>query len=354
MACGNGECGNNMATSLVFVGTYTGSTGSEGIYACRLDHTTGVLTVLGHGPKLESPSFLAVDTKKKRLYAVSETGDGSVHALSYDPGTGALQLLNSQPSKGSYPCHLGLDPQGRYLLAANYGNGVVARYSIDTDGKLGAPVISQHVGTGPNKSRQEGPHAHSFTPDFSGKLAYACDLGTDEVILYQTSTQLKRLGETKVTPGAGPRHLAIHPSGKLVYVVNEMELSVTAFKRDGRSGTLSAFQTLTTLPRPKTDADSCADVHVAPSGKFLYTSNRGHDSIAMFSLDSTGKMTAIGHESTQGKTPRNFALSADGTLLLAANQSSDMIVTFSVDKVSGRLSAISQIKIPAPVCVKIL
>jgi 6-phosphogluconolactonase len=343
-----------MATSLVFVGTYTGSTGSEGIYACRLDHITGVLTILGHGPKLESPSFLAVDPKKKRLYAVSETGDGSVHALSYDPGTGALQSLGFQPSKGSYPCHLGLDPRGRYLLAANYGNGVVARYAIDAEGKLGAPSIDQHTGTGPNKSRQEGPHAHSFTPDFSGKLAYSCDLGTDEVILYKTDTELKRLGEVKLTPGAGPRHLSLHPGGKFAYVVNEMELSVTALKRDSRTGVLSAFQTLTTLPRPKTDADSCADVHVAPSGKFLYTSNRGHDSIALFSLDSTGKMTTIGHESTQGKTPRNFALSPDGSLLLAANQNSDTIVTFSVDKTSGKLSAISQIKIPAPVCVKIL
>jgi 6-phosphogluconolactonase len=343
-----------MAASLVFIGTYTGSSGSEGIYACRLDHTTGTLTVLGHGPKLESPSFLAVDTKKKRLYAVSETDNGSVHALSYDPSTGAMQLLGSQPSKGSYPCHLGLDPQGRYLLAANYGNGVVARYAIEADGKLSVPVTDQHVGIGPNKSRQEGPHAHSFTPDFQGKRAYSCDLGTDEVILYQTDTQLKRLGETKLTSGAGPRHLALHPSGKIVYVVNEMKLSVTALKRDSRSGVLTAFQTLTTLPRPKTDSDSCADVHVAPSGKFLYTSNRGHDSIAIFSLDSMGKMTAIGHESTQGKTPRNFALSADGALLLAANQNSDMVLTFSVDKISGKLSAISQIKIPAPVCVKIL
>jgi 6-phosphogluconolactonase len=343
-----------MATSLVFVGTYTGDSGSEGIYACRLDHTTGVLSLLGHGPKIENPSFLAMDTKKRRLYSVGELGEGAVHALSYDPANGAMQLLNSQPSKGGYPCHLGLDPKGRYLLTANYGNGVVARYGLDSDGRLEPPAFAQHTGTGPNKSRQEGPHAHSFNPEPTGKLAYACDLGTDEVVLYRVDDGLKRLGEIKMTPGAGPRHFALHPGGKLAYVVNELDLTVTACKRDGRSGKLTPFQSLSTLPRPKTEADSCADIHVAPSGRFVYASNRGHDSIAIFALDAGGKMTALGQEPTQGKTPRNFALSPDGSLLLAANQSTGNVVTFSVDKKTGKLSAIAQVKIPAPVCVKIL
>lgn len=343
-----------MASSLVFVGTYTGDTGSAGIYACRLDHATGALTVLGNGPKIENPSFLAVDTKKKRLYSVGELGDGGVHAFSYDPQSGALQLLNSQPSKGSYPCHLGLDPKGRYLLTANYGNGVVARYGLDKDGKLEPPVFDQHTGTGPNKARQEGPHAHSFTPEPTGRLAYSCDLGTDEVILYRVDNGLTRITDVKMAPGAGPRHFALHPNGKLAYVVNELDLTVTACKRDGRNGKLTPFQTLSTLPRPKTDADSCADIHVAPSGKFLYASNRGHDSIAIFALDAAGNMTPIGHESTQGKTPRNFGLSPDGSLLLAGNQNSGTIVTFAVDKKTGKLSAIAQAKVPAPVCIKIL
>jgi 6-phosphogluconolactonase len=341
-------------TSLVFVGTYTGESGSAGIYACRLDHVTGALSILGHGPKIENPSFLAVDTKKKRLYAVGEMGEGAVHALAYDSTSGALTLLNSQPSKGGYPCHLGLDPKGRYLLTANYGNGVVARYGLDSEGKLEPPAFAQHVGVGPNKARQEGPHAHSFNPEATGKTAYACDLGTDEVILYRVDKGLTRIADVKMAPGAGPRHLAIHPGGKLVYVVNELDLTVTACKRDGRSGKLTPFQTITTLPRPKTDADSCADIHVAPSGKFLYASNRGHDSIAIFALDADGVMTAIGHEPTQGKTPRNFGLSSDGSLLLAGNQGSGTIVSFAVDKKTGKLSAIAQAKIPAPVCIKVV
>jgi 6-phosphogluconolactonase len=310
--------------------------------------------VLGHGPKIENPSFLVTDIRRKRVYATSEVGDGSVHAFGYDPMSGTLTALGSQPSKGSYPCHLALDPKGRYLLTANYGNGVVARYALGSDGKLDAPTIAQHTGTGPNKGRQEGPHAHSFTPEASGKLAYACDLGTDEVVLYRVDDGLTRVSEMKMTPGAGPRHFALHPSGKLAYVVNELDLTVTACKRDGRSGKLTPFQTLSTLPRPRTDADSCADIHVAPSGKFVYASNRGHDSIAIFSLDASGKMTALGQEPTQGKTPRNFALSPDGSLLLAANQDSGTIVTFSVDKKTGKLSAIAQAKVPAPVCVQIL
>ena len=340
--------------SLFFVGTYTRGTASEGVYAVRLEHGTGAMTILGHGPKLENPSFLALDAKKNRLYAACEIGEGYVAALSFDPQTGALSFLNRQPSLGADPCHVALDPKGRYLLAANYSSGTVARFPLQESGALGAPTSAQQVGTGPNKGRQEKAHAHSFTPDASGKFAYACDLGVDRVFTYRVDTGLMPGMPPSIStaPGAGPRHFAWHPKGKWAYVINELDLTVTACARDGRTGALTPIQTVPTLPRPKTDADSCADIHVAPSGKFLYASNRGHDSLAIFSVNSQdGKLTLVGHEPTQGKTPRNFALTPQGDVLIAANQNSDSLVAFAVNPKTGKLQAIGQLKVPAPVCV---
>ena len=345
-----------MSSSLFFVGTYTGASGSEGVYACRLEHGTGAMTILGHGPKIENPSYLALDSKKHRLYAVSETGDGSVTALSFDPQTGALTPINRQPSKGSDPCHLGLDPKGRYLLAANYSSGTVARFPLLPDGSLGAPESDQHVGNGPNKARQEKPHAHSFNPDAAGKLAYACDLGNDRIYTYRVDRGRLESHEPPflaLTPGSGPRHMAWHPKGRFAYVVNELEMSVTTLAYDRITGALTPLGSVATLPRPKTDADTAADIHLSPSGKFLYASNRGHDSLAIFAVDGkSGKLTPLGHEPTQGKTPRNFALTPSGDMLVVAHQNSDSLVAFSVDSKSGKLAAVGQLKVPAPVCVK--
>ena len=343
--------------SLFFVGTYTSATnGSEGVYACRIEHGTGAMSIVGHGPKIENPSFVAIDDRKKRLYAVSEVGEGSVSAFRFDPQTGALALLNRQPSKGSDPCHVALDPKGRYLLAANYSSGTVARFPVLPDGTLGAPESDQHTGSGPNKERQEKPHAHSFTPDTAGKLAYACDLGTDKIYAYRADRGKLEIADppsVSVTPGAGPRHFAWHPKGRFAYVVNELEMSVTTLAYDKITGRLTPLDSVTTLPRPKLDTDSCADIHLSPGGKFLYASNRGHDSLAIFSVDGkSGKLVPLGHEPTQGKTPRNFALTPSGDMLIAANQNSDSLVAFAVDGKTGKLAAVGQLKIPAPVCVK--
>lgn len=344
-----------MSSSLFFVGTYTKGTASEGVYAVRLEHGTGAMTILGHGPKLENPSFLALDTKKHRLYAACEIGEGYVAALTFDPQTDALSLLNRQPSLGADPCHVALDPKGRYLLAANYSSGTVARFALQPDGSLAAPTSAQHVGSGPNKGRQEKAHAHSFTPDAAGKFAYACDLGVDKVFTYRVDGGLTPATPPFVdsTPGAGPRHFAWHPKGKWAYVVNELELSVTQYAVDKRSGALTPLQTVPALPRPKTEADTAADIHLSPSGKFLYASNRGHDSLVIFAVNGRdGKLTLLGHEPTQGKTPRNFALTPQGDILIAANQNSDSLVAFAVNQTTGKLQAIGQLKVPAPVCVK--
>ena len=345
-----------MASSLFFVGTYTKNTASEGVYAVRLEHGTGAMTILGHGPSLENPSYLALDTKKNRLYAACEIGEGYVAALSFDPQTGAMTQLNRQPSLGADPCHVALDPKGRCLLAANYSSGTVARFALLEGGALGTPTSAQHVGSGPNKGRQEKAHAHSFTPDSSGKFAYACDLGVDKIFTYRVDRGSLEPGIPPfidAAPGAGPRHFAWHPKGKWAYVVNELDLTVTLYARDGRTGALTPLQTVPALPRPKTEADTAADIHLSPSGRFLYSSNRGHDSLAIFAVNGgNGMLTLLGHEPTQGKTPRNFALSPQGDVLIAANQNSDSLVAFSVNQKTGKLQAIGQLKVPAPVCVK--
>ncbi|MBM3494532.1 MAG: lactonase family protein, partial [Armatimonadetes bacterium] len=313
-----------------------------------------------------SPSFLAMSADGRRLYAVNETGDyagaktGSVSAFSRDPQTGMLRLINAVSSHGSYPCHIAMAKSGRRVLLANYGSGTVAVLPIKEDGALGdACCVIQHAGSSVNKSRQEGPHAHSINLDRDNRFALACDLGTDEVIVYRFDSRTGALTRSdsppaKVAPGAGPRHLAFHPAGRFVYVINELDSTIAAYRFDQAGGALTLIEAARTLPEGFTGASTTAEVAVHPSGKWVYGSNRGHDSIAVFAVNaSTGALRPIGHEPTLGKTPRNFTLDRAGRFLIAANQDASGVVVMSIDQRTGGLQPTEhRAEVPLPVCVR--
>jgi 6-phosphogluconolactonase len=351
----------------VYFGTYTGEK-SKGIYRARLDLASGKLSEAELAAEVDNPSFLALHPDGTFLYAAGEVSNfegkpgGAVSAFALDRTTGKLTLLNQQSSRGGGPCHLVVDRQGKNVLVANYGGGSVAVLPIDNDGKL-QPSSSfvQHKGSSVNPRRQEAPHAHSINLDPAGKFAFVADLGLDKVLIYKFDAAKGTLTPNEpafvaVAPGAGPRHFAFHPSGRFAYVINEMHSTVTAFTYDAARGALENIPLIiSTLPEPKL-GNSTAEVQVHPSGKFLYGSNRGHDSLAIFSIDQeTGELTAVGHQLTGGKTPRNFGIDPTGAFILAANQSSDTVVVFRVDRETGKIIPTGQsIEVPRPVCVKFL
>ena len=349
----------------LYVGTYT--TGkSEGIYGYRMDPATGVLTRF-NAFKSFNPSFLTIDRRKRYLYAVNEIGDflgkpsGGVTAFAIDRATGNLRMLNEQATQGADPCHLTIDRRGRSLLVANYTGGSIAAFPVRSDGTLGmASDVKQHEGSS-IKEQQKGPHAHCIILDRSERYALAADLGIDKVMIYRFNSLTGKLipgkqPSAELAAGAGPRHLTLHPNGKWLYVINELDSTMTVFRYNSASGTLSQIETVSTLPSDFSGVSFCADVHVSPSGKFLYGSNRGHNSIVVFQIDSrTGKLTQLEHVSTEGKWPRNFAIDPTGRFLLVANQHTDNVVTFSIDARTGRLKPTGQItEIPVPVCLKFL
>jgi len=352
---------------LVYVGTYTGPK-SKGIYVSRLDIASGKLTAPELAAETASPSFLAVHPNRRFLYAVGEINNfagkksGAVNAFSIDSKTGRLTLLNQQPSGGAGPCHLVADGTGKSLLVANYGGGSVSALPIQADGKLGeATAFIQHEGSSVNPQRQKEPHAHSINVDASNRFAVAADLGLDKLLVYRFDAGKGTLvpnepPHASVKPGAGPRHFAFHPKGRFAYVINEIQCTVTAFQYDAQRGELKELQTISTLPEGESvqRGYSTAEVQVHPSGKFLYGSNRGHDSIVVYTIDeSTGQLAYVENKSTQGKTPRNFGIDPTGAFLLAANQSSDSIVVFGIDSKGGRLTPTGQtVEVGAPVCVK--
>jgi 6-phosphogluconolactonase len=348
---------------MMFVGTYTKNLGfvngtAKGISAFRLDASRGKLQFVKENGGIESPAFLAIHPNHKFLYAVNESG-GFVSAFTLDSQSGQLNLLNEQSSQGAAPCFVNIDKTGKLVLISNYSSGNVLVFPIGTDGKLEAASENiQHKGSGPDKSRQEGPHAHSIWVDPTNQFALACDLGLDKVIVYQLNVSRGKLishSEGIVHPGAGPRHLDFHPDGRHIYVINEIDATISTFNWDGDHGKLNEIQWISTLPEGVTGPKACADVHVHPSGKFVYGSNRGHDSIAIFAVEeNTGKLTSIGHESTRGKTPRNFAIDPTSQYLLAANQDSGDIVTFRIDSQSGKLAYLATTQSPTPVCLKFL
>ena len=350
---------------LVYIGTYT-KTEEQGIHWLKLDMGTGKLTAVGKLAGQKNPSFLAIHPNKKFLYAVNEVGNykgekaGGVSAYSIDPETGALTFINQQSSKGGAPCHLVLDATGRNVLVANYTGGSVASLPISRKGRLRkASSFIQHEGSSVLKPRQAAPHGHSINVSPGNKFAVAADLGLDKVLVYGFEAKggkLTAAGFAKVAPGAGPRHFAFHPKGKFAYVINEITLTVTAFAWDEEKGKLSELQTITTLPVKRGKGMSTAEVQVHPSGKFLYGSNRGHNTIAVFGIDQkTGKLRSVQHQSTLGKTPRNFGIDPSGKILIAANQSSGDVHTFRINQETGELKPTGHsVKIPMPVCVKFL
>ena len=354
---------NPSTQTWLFVGTYTKNLGfvdgtAKGISAFRMDPSTGALQFVIENGGIDSPSFLTIHSSLKYLFAVNESS-GSVSAFTLDTQSGQLGFLNQQSSHGDAPCFITTDKTGKLALVANYSGGNVLAYPIGADGKLGVASDNvQHKGAGPDKARQEDPHAHSIWVDPTNKFALACDLGLDKVIVYQldlTKGKLVSHSEGIVHPGAGPRHLDFHPNGRFVYVINELDATMSTFKWDGDHGTLAEIQSISTLPEGVNGPKSCADVHIHPSGKFLYGSNRGHDSIVIYAVDeTTGLLSLIGHESTRGKTPRNFAIAPTSQFLLAANQDSGDIVTFRIDPQSGKLAYINTTQTPTPVCLKFL
>lgn len=360
-------CAKEPSQMFVFIGTYT-SGNSEGIYVSRLNLETGTLAPAELVAKTANPSFLALHPSRPLLYAVNEIDDfggekaGAVSAFALDPQSGRLTFLNQQSSRGGAPCHLVIDKAGRSVLVANYTGGSVAVLPIAGDGRLGpASSFVQHAGSSVNPRRQEAPHAHSINLDAANRFAVVADLGLDKVLVYRFDPRNRTLTpneppSTSVAPGAGPRHFAFHPGGQWAYVINELDSTLTAFTYGPERGVLKKRQTVSTLPSGFDGQSTTAEVQVHPSGRFLYGSNRGHDSLAMFSIDDrTGELQPLGHQSTLGKTPRNFGIDPTGRYLLAANQATDTIVIFAIDSETGTLSPTgSALDVPSPVCVKMM
>lgn len=349
----------------IYVGTYT-SAPAQGINVGQLDLATGGLRLDGVAAETKNPSFLALHPNRRFLYAVGEISDfagkrtGAVSAFRIVPATGRLELLNQQSSGGAGPCHVTADLTGRNVLAANYGGGSVTVLPIREDGSLGAATaFVQHQGSSADPRRQQGPHAHSINLDAANRFAFVADLGLDKIMIYRFDAAAGTLAANDpawaaVAPGSGPRHFAFHPNGKFAYVINEMKSTLTAFRYAAGRGALDEFQTVSTLPAGPVEGNSTAEVQVHPSGKFVYGSNRGHDSIAVFAVDTaSGQLKPVEHESTQGKTPRNFGIDPTGQFLLACNQGSNSIVGFRIDQQTGELTPTGQkLDVPSPVCVK--
>lgn len=358
-----GEGPGTQKAYFMYVGTYTTpASKSQGIYVYRFEG--GRVTPLGLAAESVNPSFLALG-RDKFLYAVNETQDyrgqksGGVSAFSIDHKTGKLTFLNERASGGTDPCYVSLDRTGKFVLVANYSSGSVAVFSLRGDGGLGErTAFVQHKGSSVNPQRQEGPHAHSIEVSPDNRFVLAADLGLDELLVYRFDATRGTLTPNqppfaKANPGAGPRHFVFDPSGTHVYLVSEMQSSVTVYSYDAASGTLHQIQVINALPGDFAGESTAAEIAIHPSGRFLYTSNRGHDSISVFAVDpSKHTLSVLGHLPTQGKTPRNFAFDPSGNFLFAANQESNNIVVFRVDPKTGGLTPTGQVlDVPAPVCV---
>jgi 6-phosphogluconolactonase len=349
---------------LTYIGTYTGAK-SKGIYVSRFDSDAGSLSAPELAVEMKNPSFLAVHPNHKILYAVGELSNfegkpaGAVSAFSINAKTGMLTLLNQQSSGGAGPCHVAVERSGKCVMVANYGGGSVAAFPLQADGKIGAvSSFIQHEGSSVNSQRQAGPHAHCIVPDPANRFALVCDLGLDKVLVYRLDDRGALVANVppsvQVEPGAGPRHVAFDPQGKFVYDINEMKSTIVVLAYDAKAGSLKEVQTVSTLPKDFTGQSTCAEIQVHPSGRFVYGSNRGHDSIAVFGVEpQSGKLTPIEHQSTRGKTPRHFAIDPSGNWLLAENQGSDNIVIFRIEARTGRLTATEQkVEVGAPVCIE--
>ena len=348
----------------VYVGTYTDK-GSKGIYAYQFDPSTGELSDIGLVATTDNPSFLAVAGDDKYLYALNEVNKfnggetGAVTTFGLDRTSGKLTQLQQVSSLGPGPAHLSLDSSGKYLLVANYDGGSIAVFPVEKDGMLGTrTAFVQHTGSSVNKDRQSGPHAHEIRTTADNKFVLVADLGLDELLVYRFDTNTGVLSPANppfvnVVPGSGPRHFALSPNGKFVYLVNEMSSTVIVYSFDGSSGRMTELQSISTLPQDFKGENTTAEIETDAAGRFLYVSNRGDDSIAIFAIDAkTGKLSLVDRVKTGGKEPRHFTLDPTGNWLFAENQNSNDIRVFRVDESSGRLTPTSQtIHVNSPVCI---
>jgi len=351
---------------VMYIGTYTRPGQSQGIYAFRMELASGVCSPLGLMAETPSPSFLDADARGRFLYAVNEVNqfqgkaNGGVSAFAIDAATGKLTALNQHSSMGAGPCHVLIDREGKNALVANYNSGSIAVLPIQPDGALGEPsTFIQFEGHSLNPRRQEGPHAHCMVLDPSGHFSFTCDLGTDKVMIYRFDAASGKLTANDpafatLKPGTGPRHIAFHPNGRFAYVISELARTVTVFAYDPARGSLEELQSISTQPDDFTGANACAEVAVDQAGKFLYASNRGHNSIAVFAIDAAkGTLTLVERTPTGGKTPRHFAIDPTGKFLVAANQDSNNLVVFALDSATGSLKPTGQVlNVGAPVCVR--
>lgn len=347
-----------MCERMLYVGAYAGRD-EEGITALQFQENDGKLERLHGIAGLANPSFLTLNADRTRLYAVSEAadGDGSIASFAINGGQGELTLLNRQSSHGSAPCHVTLDGKEQFLIVTNYSGGNVVLYPVEADGAVGpAADIIAHIGQGPRRDRQEKAHPHSSIMSPDNNYVIVADLGIDKLLQYRLDREAGKLifqRETEALPGAGPRHMVFHPDGRMLYVLNELDSTLTAFKYDAANAALEAVQTIAALPESFRGDNTSADIHLTNDGRFLYASNRGHDSIAIFRIDAAGLPALIGHVPSGGRTPRNFALTHDDRFLLAANQDSGNIVVYAVHSETGQLVDTGQhIDTAAPVCIQ--
>lgn len=359
--------------TLVYVGTYTGPK-SKGIYLFRLQtenlevSQNITLIPLGLAAETSNPSFFAIDLKRRRLFAVNELQQidgkpgGAVSAFAIDPVTGRLTLVNRQPSMGAGPCHITLDRDGRHALVSNYGSGSVAVLPIDAGGALGAATdVVQHTGKSVHPERQKGPHAHCVTFDPSFRFAFVCDLGLDKILAYTfdaargtLTPHTSRSVSTK--PGAGPRHMVFRPDGRFAYVANEMTSTITTFAYDAAAGTLKEVQTVSTVPESFDGANTAAEIDVHPTGKWVYVSNRGHNSVVLFTVDpDKGTLTCVEEQGAGGAKPRHFGIDPSAKYLAIGNQDSDTVLVCRIDSGNGRLKPSGVFaSVGSPACVKFL
>lgn len=344
-------------TSVVYVGTYTNK-GSKGIYRFELDRNDGMLTRQGLAAEVVNPSFLALAPNRRFLYCVSEVADadgrrsGAVSSLAINEKTYDLTLLDTEPSGGQGPCHLSVTADGNAVLVANYGSGSVALLpASDDDGGLGEPVsVGQHEGSSVNEKRQDGPHAHCILPDPSGRFAVAVDLGTDEIIAYRLSAESAQMDTSstvvnRANPGSGPRHIAFHPNGRFAYTSGELDSTISAWQWSSTEGRLTHIQSVSSLPDDYADAASNtpAEILVSPDGRFVYMTNRGHNSIVVHRIDEeTGQLELVGYVPTNGDHPRGMRLDPQGEFLIVANQDSDSLMVYRIDPETGLPEKVSE------------
>lgn len=355
-----GQAQGQSKNEIMYVGTYS-VRGSEGVYVFSFDRKAGTMQPVQSVSNAKSPSFLALHPSGRYLYSVNEGADktGGVSSYAVAKKTGKLTYLNSQPSRGRNACYVSIDHTGKTAFVANYTSGSLGVLPINTDGTLLAPTDSvQYSGSSANTKRQEGPHIHSAIIGSGNRFLYVADLGTDTLHILTVDPKMSTVTPAKmpfvaVKPGSGPRHFALHPNGKYAYLVEELISSVAVFSRNPKTGSLTLLQDgVSALPSGFSGDNTSADIHIDPSGKFLYQSNRGANTLAIFAIGTDGMLTKVADQPVEGKTPRNFLIDPKGEFVFVANQDSDTITIFRRDKQSGKLTYTgNSVSVPAPVCV---